>query len=216
MCDVNKLFYTPEGNNDPIEGYLGDPKDCKILFVLKEPHEPNADGFWFKEKVVDKAHDMLKGAEKQYFHVLGITAKKLIGTTAEDYGSVLKRCAFINIYPFSGEATASMDFKSVAKMLRTACPEQGLAITKGSHPEEIACNRKAIIFGRKWEYVVSVKDVFEKLMPDGIEEFDGFKTDGITRPAFCYQGTTFLKIHHPNRASYKEFEEMEFKKDKKI
>lgn len=213
MCNLDNLFC--KVGDKFIEGYLGEEakKDCKILFVLKEPHEPNADGFWFKEKVVYKDCDKLEGAEKQYFRILGITAKKLIGTPSDSLGEVLKRCAFINIYPFSGEATASSKFKNVAKLLKNSCPQKSLAISCNSCPEEIACNRKAIIFGGKWEYVVTVKDVFEKLMPDEIEKFDGFKTDRITRPAFYYQGTTFLKIHHPNRASYKEFEEMEFKKD---
>ena len=38
VSDVEKLFYRPERKKGAIEGYLGNPEDCEILFVLKEPN----------------------------------------------------------------------------------------------------------------------------------------------------------------------------------
>lgn len=210
MSDLDKLFCKVGCNY--IEGYLDDENhDPELLFVLKEPDASakNVTDFWFKRNVMPNP----QGLGKTYFKVLGETARKLIGNQDDDYSTVLKRCAFINIYPFSGKASASNDFKTVVKMLGEAKAEYGSKITDQSCANEIACNRKAIIFGHKWKYVVSVNDVFEQLIPEGTVKFDGFKTKKITRPAFYYQGAIFLKIHHPNRASYKEFEEMEFKKD---
>ena len=61
--NIEKCFY----HNDkgvPVEGFLDDKNECKILFVLKEPNTELAEEFWFK-KGVDQCG---KGA-KRYFHI---------------------------------------------------------------------------------------------------------------------------------------------------
>lgn len=207
MCNLDNLFCKVGDNY--IEGYLDDENhDPELLFVLKEPDASidNVTDFWLKRNVMPNP----QGRGKTYFNVLGETARKLIGNQNDDYSTVLKRCAFINICPFSGKASVSNDFKTVAKMLKKANSEYGSKINDQSCAYEIACNRKAIIFDHNWKYVVSVAGVFEKLIPTDTEIIEGFKTDNITRPAFEYGNTTFLKIHHPNRASYMEFTDMHF------
>lgn len=107
-----------------IEGYLGEPKDCEMLIVLREHggEEKPAEDFWF-HKVVDEE---AKNGGKKYFNVLGILAKKIIYSKDEQEAlkkiidskdgqealkkiieskhkqEALKKCAFINLAPFWG------------------------------------------------------------------------------------------------------------------
>ena len=82
MCNVEDLFYRPDGKT-AIEGYLGKPEECEILFVLKEPNDSTPQGFWFKE-VLEKDENEWGKYEAQYFHVLGTMAYRLLGGKAED------------------------------------------------------------------------------------------------------------------------------------
>lgn len=215
MCDVKSLFC--KYGETFIEGYLGDENSSpELLFVLKEPHASpdNVKDFWFKKNVMPDPNRM----NNPYYKVLSKTAMKLIGPSKvtgalEEYDYVLRRCAFINIYPFSGEPSASSNFKSVAKALIKADPKE-VSITKGSCSEDIACNRKAIILGHNWKYVVTVNGVFDKLCPNPNKMYDGFVSLKNNRPAFDIGETTFIKIHHPNRFSNLELDTMEFKPKK--
>ena len=213
MCDVSSLFC--KYGSKYIEGYLGDENSSpELLFVLKEPHASpdNVTDFWFKTKVMPDSNRM----SNQYFKVLSKTAMKLIGTPKDSYDSVLSRCAFINIYPFSGGPSASNRFKTVAEAIKEAIknakPMEGKPITNQSCCEEIACNRIAIIRKYKWKYVVTVDGVFEKLHPRSVKYYYGFESKEMMRkrPAFDLNGTTFLKIHHPKGFSDLELETMEF------
>lgn len=207
MSEVGSLF-CKYGNNY-IEGFLGD-ENCspELLFVLKEPHASpdNVTDFWFKKDVMSDSNRM----SNQYFKVLSKTAMKLIGKPEDSYDSVLSRCAFINIYPFSGGPSASNKFKAVAEAIKKADPIEGRPINNQSDCEDIASNRKAIILGYKWKYVVTVDGIFEKLHPRSVKYYYGFESRKRKRPAFDLNGTTFLKIHHPKGISDLELNTMEF------
>lgn len=119
MSDVEKLFYRPERKKDATEGYLGNPEDCEILFVLKEPntggYETLSKEFWMK-RVIGPDDVELSDA---YINVLGTIAIRLLnpdqGEKSEFTKAYLKealsKCAYINIYPFSGLGTEGERYK---------------------------------------------------------------------------------------------------------
>ena len=89
------LKYYHEG----LEGPLSE-NPTKLLIVLKEPHGENWNCFWMKDEVLE-----MKKYTKRYFNVLGAFACKILGES--DKREALKKCAFINLYPYNGEATAN-------------------------------------------------------------------------------------------------------------
>ena len=78
VSDVEKLFYRPESKKGAIEGYLGNPEDCEILFVLKEAntggYETLSKEFWMK-RVIGPDDVELSDA---YINVLGTIAIRFL------------------------------------------------------------------------------------------------------------------------------------------
>lgn len=204
MCDVSDLFYTSEEKNNPIEGYLGDEakEDCKILFVLREPNDTDTQkGFWFKDVLEGNA----SGGTK-YKNVLGRIANKLINhsfDTLDDYTSVLKRCAYINISPFKGSNTETDYCKRVINTLRDANPDFGEGIHhKNSNIEkpkieQIANNRRRIIKDIKCKYIVTVHDVFKSLMPKDATVKKGIIYKEKPQGAYWLDGKLIVNFKHP-------------------
>ena len=89
------------------EGLLGDT--AKLLIVLKEPHGDEWNCFWMKEKVLPRKEGT------RYFNVLGAFTKKILGTQTKI--EALAQCAFVNLYPYDGKASAEKD-GGYAKMIR--------------------------------------------------------------------------------------------------
>jgi hypothetical protein len=101
------MFLT--NNIEPPEGYIGDEKKADILFILREPHGQKLEKFWFKADVV--YGDM----GKKYLNILGTLAQKLFNDETTDKKTLLKNCAYINLFPFCGGATASKKYKATRK-----------------------------------------------------------------------------------------------------
>ncbi len=206
MCDVKELFYSLDGK-DPIEGYLGDSNECEILFVLKEPNDPDPDGFWFKKEVVDEVikepNVKLEKAEEKYLHVLGYLAYRLRGGPSKnpnnlELANALKHCAFINIYPCSGERNTSSKENKYKKTLRRmkkirknkTYSEKPCYITDVKDYFNIAQNRLQIINSMNWKLLVTVCGAFEVIANKNAEE--------------CYVGIVAKKPEKQFRITYFE------------
>lgn len=172
MCKVEDLFYKPD-EGKAIEGYLGEEakEECKILFVLREPHEDNPDGFWFNEKVVNpKPQEERQG--QRYFKSFGTLAYKLLGGKDDSpcdckLEEALRHCAYINIYPFSGESNASNQYYCALAALKRAESVSNEPIVleelDKKNYERIAMNRLQIIQNMDWKILVTVCGVFEAI-----------------------------------------------------
>lgn len=198
MSDVEKLFYTPEGKNHPIEGYLSDEakEDCRILFVLKEPNTGGygtpSEEFWMK-RVIGPDPVELSDA---YLDVLGTIAIKLLDSeqgektiiTKDPRKNALSKCAYINIYPFSGLGTEGERYKKTLKEMKAISQKVTDDLCQLSSSDEeaykkIAMNRLQIIKNIKCEYVVVVCGAFEAIV--GMSPSKCIKT--------CCKGITLKK-----------------------
>lgn len=181
MSDVSDLFCVND-RGFPIEGYLGKPEDCMILFVLKEPdtggYGTPSTVFWM-ESVIKPGHEKYSGP---YLRTLGIIAAKLMGKMPaiepEDdfYKEVLKSCAYINLYPFSGLGTEGENYKKVLNSLHEIevrnrinmepckLPEFEEDPRDASYFDRIASNRLQIIKTINCNYVVTVCGAFEAIL----------------------------------------------------
>lgn len=212
MLDVEQLFYTPEGKNHPIEGYLSDAakKDCKILFVLKEPntggYETRSEEFWMK-RVIGPDPVELSDA---YLDVLGTIARKLLdseqvekdGITIDQRKNALSKCAYINIYPFSGLGKEGERYKKTLKEMKAISQKVTDDLYQLSSSDEeaykkIAMNRLQIIKNIKCEYVVVVCGAFEVIV--------GMSPSKCTKS--CCEGITLEKYKKVFRV-WKRFEKI--------
>ncbi len=175
MKDINELFARYMDKDIPIEGYLGDG-ECEILFVLREPHTESADIFWLKDKVVNPENKSLRQG-KRYLKSLGTLAYRILGGQDDSpddrqLSEALRKCAFINIYPFSGGNTASSDYNNTLMRLAELNknePQNGSAAlslndkTDKTDYCKIAKNRLQIMKELKWKRLVTVCGVFEAI-----------------------------------------------------
>lgn len=175
MCDVKELFYSLDGK-DPIEGYLGDSNECEILFVLREPHEESVNGFWFNKKVVNPETQEERQGQK-YFKSLGTLAYKLLGGKDDSpcdckLEAALRKCAYINIYPFSGENRASYHYNETLKKMKEFVRDKTSPSDSDVYKESddikdchkrIAMNRLQIIQTMDWKILVTVCGAFEAI-----------------------------------------------------
>lgn len=196
MSDVEKLFYTPTGKNDPIEGYLSDEakKDCKILFVLKEPNSGGYDKpsgeFWMKRAIDPRNHISKSG---KYLRTLGTLAARLLcvkHSSSEDntklFKDLLRKCAFINIYPFSGAGKAGERYDSslfeISKQVKANSIYKEDAILTANDANNygmIASNRIQLIRSIQCKYVVTVCGAFEAIVGKEANACnEGIKIDG--------------------------------------
>jgi hypothetical protein len=86
----------------PIEGFLGDRQEAKVLFILREPNNKDqpAQGFWLR-KVLDDA-SYRRGMGPKYADTVCALARYLLGAP-----DAIRSCAYINLYAACGEGTAS-------------------------------------------------------------------------------------------------------------
>ena len=211
---LEQFFYYNNGNL--IEGFLGDPNECKILFVLKEPDTGEARDFWFRNGVEDESK-RVKTA-KRYFHILGkiaaIILKKDGDLDNEEFlKSVLEQCAYINLNPIKGETKESPLYKEVLKKLKSTTPKQNI-ISCDSEAEDIAANRKYILNEINCEYIVTVKGIYKAITELlGKKEGTGIKYNNKPFGAVDYcNNKKLLWFYHPAYRSikYDKLNEMTF------
>ena len=112
MRNLDSFFFKSELTNEIIEGYLDrDNPRSEVLFIMKEPHNENQPDFWFYHVLRRDSNqygDYMKGNAKRFYQILGSLACVLTGefdTSDNAKDRALKKCAFINLYPFSGAST---------------------------------------------------------------------------------------------------------------
>ena len=106
------------------EGYLGEPQESKILFLMREPNcgskVVNKDKFWFR--------DVVNGEKsgKTYFQKLGRIAALITGEDSADneesWRKALRKSIYMNINPVCGKGRASEEYKK-SKMQFAEGPE---------------------------------------------------------------------------------------------
>lgn len=83
-----------------IEGFLGERNEARVLFLLREPDDPDAQIFWMR-KVLDDER-FRRGRGPKYADTLSALARHLLGCP-----DAIRRCAYINLYAAGGESSAS-------------------------------------------------------------------------------------------------------------
>ncbi len=102
------------------EGFLGEEKDCKVLFLMREPNSKEKvtkDDFWFK-KVVNGKKLPRSGC---YLSKLGQIASLLLGIHAEINEQripALKQAVYINMNPVCGKGLASDEYQKAIKLFK--------------------------------------------------------------------------------------------------
>ena len=112
-----KHFDFEQGTKDRyIEGFLGENKESKILFLLREPHVESDEGqqdFWFKRILDDKDDDenhipFRKPKNLKYFNTYATLASYLLDIPdTEEELKAIRQCAYLNLFARSGTGSAS-------------------------------------------------------------------------------------------------------------
>lgn len=188
-------------NGKVIEGFLGDEEKAEILFVLREPNDDHPEKFWFKE-ILSPSYEYAnndKGKEKRaatkYKHILGSLARATGRISTENNIEALKKCAYINLYPFSGKGSKSEEFKNTLKEFK----ENNTCST-------LIENRLSII-NKNWKFVITTWDIFDALKKyykaeNKIEKVEKYyyKNEKKEKPFRKFQnadGTIFIEFYHP-------------------
>lgn len=94
--------------DDVIEGFLNVENKAEVLFLMREPHNDEQKDFWLKRVVSDKLdnvpYEYTKGNGTRFFNTFNCFLKALYKSESEE---LLRDCAYINLFPFSGKAKAS-------------------------------------------------------------------------------------------------------------
>ena len=118
-------FYT--GSKDKyIEGFLDGrntesdlyAKIANILFLLREPNNPDQQDFWLKRILDDnydnECHVYYRNTHNlEYFNTFATIAAYLLDQTSVSHDNVaaIKSCAYINLYARKGKGKASPEYK---------------------------------------------------------------------------------------------------------
>lgn len=202
-----------------IEGYCGEPKECKMLIILREHggEEGATNDFWFSKNVVENQDRA--GAEKRYYNILGALAAKILNITDEQ--EALKKCAFINLAPFWGGKMCNDNKGNTGRFLGEGCvfdmfkntalkDKKQIKINKDSNAQDIAKQRLCLInqaIESKVKYILTVREIYDAICEKyGVEKSDQkkfeFKSKGKTRNfKWCeINNTKIYSFYHPSYA----------------
>lgn len=159
---MSKESYEKFMFNSKREGLIGDVavSQAEVLFILKEPHDKdNKDKFWLKNDIYSNRKE-----NNRYYSLFCILADKLINGDESSHDK-LGKCAFMNLYPFSGGATASEEYKSLKKEVIF---ERLMSCLEAIKPKKIVC----------------CLDVYDKVVKCFTveEKSDGFKYNNRPQP----------------------------------
>lgn len=152
---VMKFYTNAEGIE--IEGFLGDMKECEILYILREPNSNGkvASRFWFKDVLNG---DFSNG--KRYVNVLGRLFNIIRVEENNQYSELvkkLKRCCYINLHPHFGEKNATGKYRTTLDNFKNNNGAE--ADNRWSVIDNLICN-----YGCKT--IVTVPDIFNALCSD--------------------------------------------------
>ena len=163
------------------EGYLGDPGECKLLFLMREPNcgenlTVRQGEFWFKSVVDGSKQD------KTYLSKLGQIASLLTfgkpATNDEERRSALKKAIYINMNPVSGKGRKSPEYaKALENFMHGSfsATDDPCRIKVELNDEE----EKTYEYPSRWNvllgmtdgsYIVTVSDIYTVLLDRLIKE----------------------------------------------
>lgn len=203
MWETNEFgFYEIDGK--PIEGFLGDEEKADILFVLREPNTNGklTKSFWFKNAAFDIGYDECDAKDKR----ARTKYKKVLGKFATGFEKEIKNCAYINLYPFSGEGSKSKLYKNALKELQDKSINKEYQCQVVKDYKELIDNRLEVIKKCGCKNVVTTSDIFYALKryyekDKGIEkDFNGtykYKNDRVFN-SFKFEGINYIEFYHPS------------------
>lgn len=191
-CVGLKMEFYKDKNGKVIEGFLGDSKECEILFILREPNnngdEPN--DFWFKRVLTRKVTN-----GKRYIRTLG-RLYNIINNKKDMSDKVLvenlKRCCYINIHPHFGYSSASAEYKTMLEDFKNKKTEG--ARNRWNIIDELIEN-----YGCK--YVITVEDIFSAIyskLNTKLYEDVGFVYGNKLFRSCEYKGASIYEFYHPS------------------
>jgi hypothetical protein len=199
-------YFTRNDNGELMEGFLFEAcnTQAKLLFIMKEPH--NTDGettFWFRDIVNGYRHDR-NGTKME--HTLQRIAEYVLGSSEDN---IFKQCAYINLYPYDGDAYVNKEKKDGYWAVRngiaalTAGKEH---IDIGSKSLEVARDRiKLLTFLSQYgiRYIVTVQDLFDVITDhESISSSTLLKKNRVTpfRVGKCLfdPSVTVYEYYHPS------------------
>ena len=144
-------FYT--GNKDKyIEGFLDGrntesnsyEKNANLLFLLREPNNPDQQDFWLK-RILDDTYDIdchvyyRNTHNLKYFNTFASIAAYLLNQTSasHDEVSAIASCAYINLFARRGKGISSPEYKSTRELLSTLLRGEDLKPKKTDSEESI-------------------------------------------------------------------------------
>lgn len=175
MSNLEEYFFKSD-DGQALEGYLSDDKCAELLIILKEPHSDDNPYFWFYN-VVNNLNDIRsKPGGRRFFNILGSLVCGILGETKNDEATkenALKRCAFINLYPYDGKAVAehnksgySLTYSVMNNLTVTDNKIEEWEKVKGINISSVA-DRRTELFKHLSEsnikYILTVPEIFAML-----------------------------------------------------
>jgi len=136
----------------PIEGFLGDCREAKVLFILREPDSADQQEFWFR-KVLDDAQ-YRRGRAPKYADTLSALARYLLGDP-----DAIRSCAYINLYAASGGGSASKLYRQTYRAYQGMTVASDEAVRRAAQVKELI--RDFILSGT--QHIVTVNDIYDLL-----------------------------------------------------
>lgn len=196
-----KLFDFEQGTIDRyIEGFLGDNKESRILFLLREPHTYNKnepkkdqDDFWFKRILDDKDDLRCKLAFRnrhnlKYFNTYATFASYLLNIPNDQEAlSAIRQCAYMNLFTIRGWQHRSTEYKKTKDFLIALLNGNSIPENEREGEESIRAHRVYRLLkyfvNNDTEYIVTVNDLYYDLKQFAIgKEFTWLDLPYMKRP----------------------------------
>ena len=199
MSDIK--FDFERGILDPyIEGFLGDDKKSRILFILREPHTYNEgepkkdqDDFWFK-RILDDMDDhrcrraYRNGHNLEYFNTYATFASYLLDIPNDQEAlNAIRQCAYMNLFAIRGKQQRSDEYEETKRVLLsllngTSISESELQAEEGIRAQRVYHLLKDFI-GNDTEYIFTIDDLYYDLKQFAVgEEFIWLELPYMKRP----------------------------------
>lgn len=196
-----KLFDFEQGTIDRyIEGFLGDNKESRILFLLREPHTYNKnepkkdqDDFWFKRILDDEDDHRYKLAFRKpknlkYFNTYATFASYLLDVPYDQEElSAIRQCAYMNLFAIRGCQQCSPEYEKT-KCLLIALLSGGSIHENDPETEEFIRAQRVYHLMRDFinndtEYIITINDLYYDLKQFSVgEEFTWLELPYLKRP----------------------------------
>ena len=202
----NGFKFALSDDGKPIEGFLGDEEKAEVLFILREPHNDNQQGFWFKKVVENtmkiKEHKKLGPNANRYYNILNMFASKILC----DEKNMLN-CVYFNLFPFNGDARASKKYFEMTKKIKDNPIINYVNLNDVKDVCQVDCPKKIVplryylldqLTKSGVKHIITVPDIFE-LMTDAAKRKEYMKLKYNYKDR---QGNVFIREHQFNKCEF--------------